>query len=251
MIFLDSKSQNEVYKNIIDSKRKTSMFSCGYYERYDPFLLEKKPFIRPVFENLFKRLFPEKTSSVLDIGCGTCFYWPILSRYCQRLEGLDSSREMINEAKKIIDYSKITNAHVRQGISESLPYSDESFDTVIAFDVLHHVSKLEGTLREIQRILKPKGKFFNLEPNMVNPIMFMAHMIPPEERKAIFCNWPLMLKRVFAMYFQDVELLFSNIVIGANSQFAIRMIGTMDMFLGCLPILESFAFRFILKGNKS
>lgn len=250
MVFLDSNEQHQVYKDIVDSKRKTSLFSCGYYERYDPFLLDKKPFMFPVFEKLFDEFFPEKAGNVLDLGCGTCFYWPLLVKHCFRLEGLDYSSILLSEAQKLIPHLNNARVNLKQGSGDVLPYESNSFDTVIALDVLHHIPNLAGTLIEIKRVLKPNGIFFNLEPNMINPVMLLAHIIPSEERRAIIRNWPWVLKSKYKKYFQSVEVEFTNVVVSADSEKTTTFLKTLDNIFSRVPILESFNFRMLLKAYK-
>ncbi|MCX5908448.1 MAG: class I SAM-dependent methyltransferase, partial [Deltaproteobacteria bacterium] len=67
---------------------------------------------------------------------------------------------------------------------------DESFDVVIELDVLHHIDDLGKALNEVFRVLKPGGHFLVFEPNICNPLMFLAHLLPMEERLAIFRNRP-------------------------------------------------------------
>jgi SAM-dependent methyltransferase len=45
-----------------------------------------------------------------------------------------------------------------RGIGEHLPFGDASFDAVLAFWSLNHVSDPEQVLREVARVLKPSGK---------------------------------------------------------------------------------------------
>jgi ubiquinone/menaquinone biosynthesis C-methylase UbiE len=58
------------------------------------------------------------------------------------------------------------NVEIRTADAQSLPFSNDSFDGVIASHVLHHVEKREwhfknipSALSEIHRVLKPEGYF--------------------------------------------------------------------------------------------
>jgi len=55
------------------------------------------------------------------------------------------------------------SAEVRLGRAEALPFDDGSVDTVVCSLVLCSVSDLEGTLREIRRVLRPGGRFVFIE----------------------------------------------------------------------------------------
>lgn len=54
-------------------------------------------------------------------------------------------------------------ADVRLGRAEALPFEDGSVDAVVSSLVLCSVSDLEGTLREIRRVLRPGGRFVFIE----------------------------------------------------------------------------------------
>ncbi len=54
-------------------------------------------------------------------------------------------------------------AEVRLGRAEALPFGDGSVDAVASSLVLCSVSDLEGTLREIRRVLRPGGRFAFIE----------------------------------------------------------------------------------------
>ncbi|CRK58941.1 Methyltransferase [Alloactinosynnema sp. L-07] len=52
--------------------------------------------------------------------------------------------------------------------AERIPYDDNSFDLVIGHAVLHHIPDIPAAFREIQRVLKPGGRFvFAGEPTKV------------------------------------------------------------------------------------
>jgi predicted SAM-dependent methyltransferase len=53
----------------------------------------------------------------------------------------------------------------------NLPFSDNSFDTVVASEIIEHVNYNDGKmlLKEAKRILKPQGKLIISTPNLSNP----------------------------------------------------------------------------------
>ena len=44
--------------------------------------------------------------------------------------------------------------------SKTVPFGDESFDVVVSYDVLEHVESPPDSIREIFRVLRPRGKAF-------------------------------------------------------------------------------------------
>src|SRR5439155_807663 len=60
-----------------------------------------------------------------------------------------------------------TAARVRivRADAESLPFRDESFDAVVATEVLEHLDEPGRMLSEARRVLRPGGQFFMTTPN--------------------------------------------------------------------------------------
>lgn len=51
------------------------------------------------------------------------------------------------------------------GDVKNIPHPDNSFDIIVAAEVLEHITEPEKALKEIKRILKPKGIFIFSTPN--------------------------------------------------------------------------------------
>ena len=52
------------------------------------------------------------------------------------------------------------NGHCTSASAEALPFVDECFDLVCAFEIVEHVRDDESLLREIERVLRPGERFF-------------------------------------------------------------------------------------------
>src|SRR5215831_8259617 len=88
---------------------------------------------------------------ILDVGCGTGANLQMLASYGVA-EGVDVSVEALEfcRARGL--------AKVRQGAAEALPYEDASFDLVTALDVVEHLDDDIAGLKEVQRVLRPRGR---------------------------------------------------------------------------------------------
>jgi ubiquinone/menaquinone biosynthesis C-methylase UbiE len=99
---------------------------------------------------------------VLDLGCGTGRHMLYLARRGFEVYGIDVAKEGIKIARQCLKDSKI-RANLKVGsIYEKLPYQDNFFDAVISIRVIHHagIKDIKKLIREIKRILKPKGLIF-------------------------------------------------------------------------------------------
>lgn len=100
---------------------------------------------------------------LLEVGCGAGRFVRTIAQVRPDLEchGVDLGPKSIGLAVQYHDGVTYTLAS-----ATALPYADESFDTVILFDVLEHIpgkGPLEA-LSEIRRVLRPGGIYHALVP---------------------------------------------------------------------------------------
>lgn len=98
---------------------------------------------------------------VLDVGCGAGLDMILAARrvgHSGRVCGIDITPEMVASARSNLERARVTNAEVRTGASEAIPYEDESFDVVISNGVLNLSPSKEKTFGEIHRVLKSGGR---------------------------------------------------------------------------------------------
>ena len=88
---------------------------------------------------------------VLDIGCGAGKHYPGLLDRAPSLSyhALDLSPFMLSRHP--------AQDRIALGDAMRLPYADDSFDVVMANHVLYHLRRLDDSLIEIKRVLKPDG----------------------------------------------------------------------------------------------
>jgi len=92
-------------------------------------------------------------SHVLDVGTGTGTAAASAARLGADVIGVDFSDAMIGEAR-----GRWPDIDFRSAPVEALPFSDASFDAVVANAVLHHLGDPVLALREASRVLTPNGR---------------------------------------------------------------------------------------------
>jgi len=105
----------------------------------------------------FLKEFSKNYKSALDIGCSQGQFTILLKNIVSKTTAVDTSEEAIQRAKdKYADYK---NIKFEVGELPLLKYGDDSFDLVIALEVLYYLRKEERNkaLKEIKRILKKDG----------------------------------------------------------------------------------------------
>jgi asparagine synthase (glutamine-hydrolysing) len=63
---------------------------------------------------------------LLDVGCGTCFYFPILSKHADHITGVDLCVPMLEQAKQLVAEKGLTTCDVRESSALELPFADAS-----------------------------------------------------------------------------------------------------------------------------
>lgn len=105
-----------------------------------------------------------KNKKILDIGCG----FGAFIRYSLEKEALEVSGVEISEDDLLTAKNAFKNKNVilKEGTAINLPFSDNSFDTVVSFEVLEHIPKnTENQMfSEIHRVLKKGGILYLSTP---------------------------------------------------------------------------------------
>ncbi|HYU63827.1 MAG TPA: methyltransferase domain-containing protein [Verrucomicrobiae bacterium] len=98
---------------------------------------------------------PRPGDVALDVATGTGNTAFVLAPYVRRVVGVDMTREMLEEARRIAAEKGILNADWVIGDAQRLPFMDETFDIYVVRAAPHHFSDLDGFLAEALRVLKP------------------------------------------------------------------------------------------------
>jgi len=108
-----------------------------------------------LLDECFKTLHPG--ARILDVGCGT-------GEYIQRANELGFSASGIEpaEAMRKAAIEKNPGSTILDGVATKLPFPDDTFDLVICIEVLRYLHSADNrqALREMCRVLKPKGTMF-------------------------------------------------------------------------------------------
>ena len=126
---------------------------------YDLFM---KPLERRGINQARRRLMTQAVGSVLEIGSGTGANLKFYN--FDLITDLTITDKKLSKRLKKLDSKDTT--FVEADVSD-LPFSDDSFDTIIHTLVFCSVKDVSKGLSELKRVLKPNGK-----------IIFIEHVLP-------------------------------------------------------------------------
>ena len=99
---------------------------------------------------------------VLDAGCGTGYGSAELAQSAAEVTGVDISSDAIEYA--VANYP-IPGLRFLESSCTAVPFPDESFDLLVAFEVIEHLTDYRAFLDECGRLLTRNGLFIVSSPN--------------------------------------------------------------------------------------
>lgn len=105
--------------------------------------------------------FLEKDKYVLDFGCGSGAITNKLAEEVKAIEAIDISSGMLGFAQNQADENAITNINYRQVSIFDESFKNETFDVILAFNVLHYIEDMPSLIERINSLLKPNGVFIS------------------------------------------------------------------------------------------
>ncbi len=121
---------------------------------------------RGLIDVLLRRVVLPPDAKILNIGVGTGDDLAVIKKYGS-VYGLDIDPRALDLIPDGFLTEKV------QGDVCAIPYPDNSFDCVVAFDVLEHIKDDVLAVHEIQRVLRPGGSFVATVPAF--PFLFGKH----------------------------------------------------------------------------
>lgn len=109
----------------------------------------------PTFERLLAHAGIDlRGKRILEAGCGNGYALSLIEKRMRpsKLVGFDLMPEQIEYARQ-----RSIDAEIRIGDITRIAEPDASFDAVFVFGILHHVPAWRTALREIARVLAPRG----------------------------------------------------------------------------------------------
>lgn len=132
----------------------------------------------------FLTLLPSEWT-VADLGTGTGYLLPYLSRHFHNVVAVDSSPAMLTLARNRLsaEAGQQSNVQFHEGRLEQLPLSPGSVDLTITILMLHHLEHLTDAINELARVTRPGGQVLIVDFERHDNSAFQARMV--DERPGI------------------------------------------------------------------
>lgn len=101
---------------------------------------------------------------VLEVACGAGYGSAELAHLARHVTATDVAEEAVEYAR---EHYQLPNLTFETAPATALPYPDASFDLVVAFEVIEHLTDHRALLSEARRLLAPGGQLVVSTPNRV------------------------------------------------------------------------------------
>jgi SAM-dependent methyltransferase len=101
---------------------------------------------------------PRPMDLALDIATGAGHTALALAPHVAQATAYDMNEQMLAETARNAAARGLGNVVTGQGIAESLPFPDASFDIVTVRQAPHHFADVRAAIREMARVAKPGGR---------------------------------------------------------------------------------------------
>jgi ubiquinone/menaquinone biosynthesis C-methylase UbiE len=143
---------------------------------------------------------PRPGDLALDVATGTGNTAFALAPYVRGVIGLDLTREMLDQARRIAAERNIVNADWVIGDAGRLPFPSDTFDVYVVRAAPHHFPDIDGFMAEALRVLKPgrEAAFIDCAPPL--PAREVLHEVemrrdPSHIRSLTLDEWVAKLER--------------------------------------------------------
>lgn len=116
---------------------------------------------------------------VLEYACGTGTLAIELAGRVKAYHAIDISSKMLAAAERKAAGRKIANIHFAHTTIFEAKYPTESFDVVMAFNILHLLEDARRAVGRINELLKPGGVFISSTPCLGEKKSFLNHLLSP------------------------------------------------------------------------
>lgn len=142
------------------------------------------------YRDAFRAFVGPGTAHALDLGAGEGRISRLLKKLGYKVTACDPVAEFIEAAREMDSADAYAVAD-----GADLPFADDSFDLIIAYNVLMDVEDVSAVLAECRRVLKPRGE---LIVSIVHPFADIGRFAGDEQNAPFVVDTPYYGRKHFA-----------------------------------------------------
>lgn len=191
----------------------------------------------------------KKDDVVLDAGCGSGNVIFEFASDVKGILGLDNNKDCITFVNRKIRELRLKNADVKEINLLKFRLKNRKFDKIVMTEVIEHFSEedVNKLLREIKKVLSPKGEILITTPNYHSPWILLERTIDLLNLSPKLWGEQHLIKFTSSNLSQILE----------DSGFKVKKIGTLNFFSPFVAVINKnladrishFEFKYIKFGN--
>ncbi len=156
----------------------------------------------PEYKKAIEFLGETVNKEILILGCGLGEEAIYLGLKKGKITAIDISSKMLSFTEKLAKKHNVNNIKFYKMSAEKMSFKDNSFDLILGCNILHHVN-IKKTIKEVRRVLRPKGIASFSEPLKYNTIINIYRFLASNVRTDH--EHPLTYKDI-----EDIKKVFPN-----------------------------------------
>lgn len=234
MTYIDEKQQ----RNFFDTEKNQYDIKLLIKSKYHTFLELK---------NIFDRLSDEdKKEPIVDFGSGTGRVTMFLLEKGFKIYSIDISKKSLDKLKKIALWLKLKQLDTFTSIPKN-----KKFNAIVGADILHHVD-INTYIPKFYKSLSTNGKVIFSEPGAFNLSWYLYLSIFYDwsiEKGLTQCSYSNLMNKFKKFGFKKIKIIGLGLFPRPFFNWSKKLCRLND-YLGNLPFLKLFAYRYIIEAEK-
>jgi 2-polyprenyl-3-methyl-5-hydroxy-6-metoxy-1,4-benzoquinol methylase len=185
---------------------------------------------------------PSPQKNVLEIGCGTGANSHMLAnRTGMQVLGTDLCEPFIDKAKET--YSLPNLQYEVLDFNQPTLFDGQLFDYIVGNGILHHLyPKLNKALVAMKILLKPSGRIIFMEPNLLNPYVYLIFCFPFFRKAASLEPAEMAFSKNFAIQklrktgYESIKVVYKDFLLPGVPDFMVVPLISVGNFLEKTPM---------------